>query len=273
MEKKMRIFAFELRDMAVKGKSLKEMRKRKVEMLKELYRMLVLNLGQSPATFEWRITDKNDSLLPVKTYTPQSFYQEVVGINLDDYAVIGNCPSQPYGKNYRIKLGRGQLEGMDWTFLNMEMGVLKDLAYKTLLDTIPVQLSVDMGQQVDSKVGYMVDGLFDYESLYNLKFGFDKVGWVLTRDSAPNHSMVIVGMDTLNGKPTKWKIENSWGTDRGKDGFFLMSDDWFDKFGYAVVIHKKYIPEDILKLLETTPEELPFWDPLARTISVGGWGE
>ena len=271
---KLRVFAFELRDMSAKGGKTKQLREAKVEMLKEVYKMLALNLGMPPTEFEWRYTDtENDTTITTKFDSPKQFYDEIVGIDLNDYIVIGNCPTQPYGKNYSIKLGRGQVEGIDWTFLNMEMNVLKDLAYKALMDTVPVEFSVDMGPFVESKSGYMALDLFDYESLYGVEFPFDKSVWILSRESAPNHAMVLVGVDVVNDKPVKWKIENSWGTDRGDEGFFVMTDEWFDNFGYSIVIEKKYLPEEILKLLDTKPIELPFWDPLARVVSVGGYDQ
>jgi len=271
---KLRIDAFELRDMAANGKKAKHLRKAKVKMLKDIYRMLVLNLGLPPAEFEWRYTDtENDTTITMKFNSPKEFYDEVVGVNLNDFYVIGNCPTQPYGKNYSIKLGRGQIEGMDWTFLNMEMNVLKDIAYKVLTDSVMLEFSVDMGQFVESKAGYMAVDLFDYESIYDVELPFDKSIWILARESMPNHSMVLVGLDEVDGKPVKWKVENSWGTDRGDSGFFVMTDDWFDKFGYSVVVHKDFLPEDILELAKKKPVELPFWDPLARTISVGGYDQ
>jgi len=275
MEQKMRYFAYELRSMAKAGKKAKALREAKIGMLKEVYRMLVLNLGMPPSTFEWRYADKDDKISETKTYTPKSFYDEFIGVDLvKQYVVIGNCPSQPYNKNYRIKLGRGQIEGMDWTFLNMEMSVLKEAALRSLQDSMLVEFSVDIsGRQRDRKKGFMAEGLYDYESVYGVKFPFDKTEAVLTRDSAPNHSMVLTGVDLKEGQPVKWKIENSWGSDNGDEGFFLMTDEWFDKWGYSVVVDKKYLPPEVLKLVDTAPVELPFWDPLARAISVGGYGE
>jgi bleomycin hydrolase len=208
----------------------------------------------------------------VKTYTPVQFWQEATdSTNLSDYVVIGNCPTQPYGKNYQVKLGRGQIEGTDWTFLNLDMSVLKDYASKILNDTVIVEFSADVGQQMDSKAGLMASGVLDYDSFYDLKFGFDKKVGIYSRESAPNHAMALIGYDKVNDKITKWKVENSWGTDRGKDGFFLMTDEWFDKYGYDLVIPKKYLSPEHLKLWETPPVVLPFWDPLARVAQVGGY--
>jgi bleomycin hydrolase len=266
LKQRLRIGASELLQMAANKKSEKQLRKTKLYILKDIYRILAIALGEPPSEFVWRFTDKDEKPGPHKTYTPKSFWDEEVGVDLDNYVVIGNCPTQPYNKNYQIKLGRGQLEGMDWTFLNMEMSVLKELAQKVLLDSVPVQFSVDVAPQKDSKEGYLAMNLLDYESLIGVKLPFDKAQMVLMRESMPNHSMALVGIDIADGKPIKWKVENSWGTDRGKDGFFIMTDEWFGNYGYSVIIDKKYLSPEIIKLHESKPVQLPYWDPLANCI-------
>ena len=71
-------------------------------MLAEIYRFLVINLGEPPATFSWRFEDRESKLSPMKTYTPQSFWKEWVGeVNFDDYVQLANVPGQDFGKLYR----------------------------------------------------------------------------------------------------------------------------------------------------------------------------
>ena len=57
--------------------------------------------------------------------------------------------------------------------------------------------------------------LFDLESLFGVKFTMDKAERFATHESLPTHAMTIAGVDIKDGKPTKWKIENSWGTESG----------------------------------------------------------
>jgi len=59
MQKKMRVDAVKLRKMAENGKSVKQMRKAKEKMLSEIYRMLVMNFGKPPETFDWRYQPKD----------------------------------------------------------------------------------------------------------------------------------------------------------------------------------------------------------------------
>lgn len=63
-------------------------------------------------------------------------------------------------------------------------------------------------------------------------------------------------------KTKKWRVENSWGDDKGDKGYLMMTDEWFSEFVYEVVVDKKFVPEEILKVLEQEPVILPPWDPM-----------
>lgn len=41
------------------------------------------------------------------------------------------------------------------------------------------------------------------------------------RIAKSSHNMAIHGVNIENGKPTKWKIENSWGADKPYNGSYL----------------------------------------------------
>ena len=71
-----------------------------------------------------------------------------------------------------------------------------------------------------------------------------------------------LGLILINNKPTKWRVENSWGNKSGDKGYYLMSDSWFNEYNYEVVIDKKYLPKKILHLFDKEPIELEPWDPM-----------
>ena len=95
-----------------------------------------------------------------------------------------------------------------------------------------------------------------------MPFGMSKEDMLNTRESAMNHAMVICAVNIRDGRPDCWKIENSWGDKVGVDGYYVMSDGWFDKMVYQAVINKKYLTPELLEALKGQPKELNVWDPM-----------
>ena len=89
----------------------------------------------------------------------------------------------------------------------------------------------------------------------------DKKARILTRQSGSTHAMLLIACDTdENDVPLKWKFENSWGTASGNHGYVILTDEWFDEYLFRIVVDKKYVPAEILKLLDQKPVKLPNWD-------------
>lgn len=83
------------------------------------------------------------------------------------------------------------------------------------------------------------------------------------RDSAMNHAMILCGVNLdADGKPNRWKIENSWGEDAGRKGYFVASDAWFDAFVYQAVVNRRFLTDAQRQALEAEPIELAPWDPM-----------
>lgn len=257
----MRRNAAELRRLSQKGTKESALRLRKVEMLKDVYKLLVLHLGIPPQKFTWRYEDKDKKLIE-KEYTPLEFYKEAAGFDLSQYITIADHPVYTYNKHYQINYCRNLFETPDMNFINIDINSLKQFALKSLKDNEPVWFGADVGWQMERDQGIMADGIYDYESLYGIKDDMTKAERFLYRTSIPNHAMAFVAADTVNGEAVKWRVENSWGTDKGDKGYWTMYDNWFDKYVYIVIINKKYLPEDVQAILKTKPEKLPAWDPM-----------
>jgi bleomycin hydrolase len=261
--RKLRQDASVLREMSKKGDKMDELRERKVEMLKEVYHMLVLNLGMPPAEFQWRYEDRDTVVSQLKTYTPQTFFKEVVGVDLNDYVSLVNSPNHPYNRLYQIRRTRNLYDSPDVTFINLDMKQLREFALSSVLKDDPVWFACDVGKDQDGEKGIMAPDIYDYQSIYGVDLRLTKSDRLLYRESSANHAMVFVGVDTLNSQPTKWLVENSWGDAKGNKGYWTMYDQWFDEYVYEVIINKRYLPQDILDILKTKPEELPPWDPMS----------
>ncbi|MBR5818875.1 MAG: C1 family peptidase [Alistipes sp.] len=237
----------------------------KTEMLSELYSMLSRAYGVPPTEFEWTLRNKDGEVVSTKTYTPQSFYKEYFGdIDLEnDFVMIMNDPSREYHKVYEIEYDRHVYDGDNWVYLNLPIDEVKALAIASIKDNTAMYFSCDVGKFLLSKKGTLDINNFDYESLMGVEFPMNKEERVRTFASGSSHAMTLIAVDLdENGTPKKWMVENSWGPQSGWKGNLIMTDEWFEEYMFRVVVDKKYIPAETLKLLEQKPTMLPSWDPM-----------
>lgn len=257
-----------LRDSARAGVGADDLVAMKKEMMDDVYHLLVTCLGEPPETFEVRLRDKDDRLVLSGTYTPQRFFDEAVGMRLDDYVSLISAPTadKPFGHVYTVDRLGNVVEAGGVRYLNLPIDELKRVAVAQLRDGLPVWFGSDVmqsylrddgimdtaGLDVDDLLGFPVEGCLDRAE--RLDYG----------ESAMTHAMVLEGVNLdADGRPTLWKVENSWGKDHGRDGFDTLTDAWFDEYVYQVVVDKKYLSADELRTYETEePTHLAPWDPM-----------
>ena len=255
---KLREYGLELRE-APKSK-VQDM---KIRQLSEIYRMLALCLGEPVQEFEWTRCDKNNNIVSRKKYTPKSFYDEFIGEDLENnYVMIMNDPCREYGKVYEIDYDRHVYDGHNWLYINLPIERIKEMAIASIKDNTAMYFSCDVGKFANSKKGVLDINNFDYESLMGVTFGMDKKERVQTHASGSSHAMTLIAVDIVDGKPVKWMVENSWGPASGYQGCLIMTDEWFDEYMFRLVVEKKYVPADVLEMLNQTPVQLPAWDPM-----------
>ena len=254
-----------LRKMVADGKKASDIEKAKTEMLATVYRMLALTIGEPPTQFTYAHRNKDGKAVgEPKTYTPQEFFKEVVGDKLNGtFIMVMNDPRRPYYKTYEVELDRHTYDGHNWKYLNLPMDDIEQLAIASLKDGRKLYSSYDVGKMLDRKRGYGDTENFDYGSLMGTTFGMNKAERISTFDSGSTHAMTLTAVDLdANGKAKKWKVENSWGASWGQQGCMIMSDRWFREYMFRLVVDKKYVSEELLKLNEQKPVMVTPEDPL-----------
>ena len=264
----LRACARDLREAYAKGTDIVTLKAECRKMLVNVQHLLTTCLGCPPREFDVRLRDKDDKLVLSGHFTPQEFFEKTVGMNLDDYISIISAPTadKPFNHVYTVDRLGNVVEAGGVRYLNLEPEELKRLAIAQLKDGLPVWFGCDVDQSYLQNDGIMdmasvdIDGLFGIPVMTSL----DKAARLDYGESVMTHAMTIEGVNLdAAGKPTLWKVENSWGKDHAKDGFDAMTDAWFDEYVYQVVVDKKYLTAAQRKVFETEePTVLAPWDPL-----------
>lgn len=238
--------------------------KEKEELLNKLYEFMCTCLGKPTEKFDFEYVDKDNKYHRELDLTPKSFYEKFIGVDLDEYVSVINAPTsdKPYYNNFTVKYLGNVVGGNDIKYLNLPIEELKELCLKQLKDNEPVWFGCDCGKYGDRTTGVWDEESYDYLNAFDIDMKVDKEDMLDYYVSAMNHAMVITGVCLKGEKATKWKIENSWGTEPGNKGYYLMSDSWYDSFVYQIVINKKYLSDKQLKALEKKTIELDPWDPM-----------
>ncbi|MCM1483986.1 MAG: C1 family peptidase [Muribaculaceae bacterium] len=260
---KLREYGLELRNMyAAKAKS-KDITARKEQMLGDVYRILALTLGVPPTEFEWTRKDTKGNVISRRKYTPKEFYDTYAGNNLkDDYVMLMNDPTREYYKLYEIEYDRHTSDGQNWTYVNLPVEDIKEMAIASIKDSTMMYFSCDVNKFIDRDRGILDIDNYDYASLLGTQFPMNKADRIRTFSSASSHAMTLCAVDIdADGKPVKWMVENSWGPG-ANDGHLIMTDRWFDEYMFRLVVNKKYATPKTLDILKQKPVKLPAWDPM-----------
>ena len=260
---KLKEYGLELRESVQKGMDVKKIEARKTEMLETVYRILVLNLGVPPTEFDYVRKDVKGNPVETEHHTPMSFLEKYGDKNLlTNYVMVMNDPSREYYKCYEIDFDRHRYNGKNWTYVNLPVEEIKEMAIASLKDSTRMYFSSDV-TQLDSKRGLLDVNNYDFGSLLGTTFGMDKKQRIQTFASMSAHAMTLMAVDLdENGKPKKWMVENSWGAQSGYKGHLIMTDEWFNEYMFRLVLETKYVPKKVLDIFKQKPVRLPAWDPM-----------
>ncbi|MDR0765809.1 MAG: C1 family peptidase [Odoribacteraceae bacterium] len=262
VNERLRKGGYAIRQLAAARKNAKALRAEKVAVLKDVYRVLALCLGEPPASFTWRYKTRDGEIKVLEDYTPARFYKEITpeGYDPKNYIMIMNDPTREYYKVYEIDNYRNTVEGINWTYLNLPNDEIKKAAVASIKNNEAMYSSSDVGKAFDRASGVLDPGVYDFNALFGVDFSMDKKTRILTRQSGSAHAMALVGVDTdENDIPVKWQFENSWGTTIN-GGYLTFTDSWFDEYIFRVVIHRRYLGEKAIASLGQKPVKLPAWD-------------
>lgn len=264
LNKLLRKHAVLLRQMVAEDATEEEIQANREAMLQEVYNLLAISLGRPPETFDFEYCDEEKNYHLEQGLTPQQFYDDYIGVDLDNYVSIINAPTEdkPFMKSYTVDMLGNVVGGKQVKYLNLEMEEFKDLAIHQLEQGESVWFGCDVGQSSTRDSGIMALDAYDVDDLFDVDLTMTKAERLDYGESMMTHAMVLTGVDIINDQAKKWKVENSWGEKVGEKGFFVMSDEWMDEFTYQIVVRKEFLTQEQLAAFEAEPIVLAPWDPM-----------
>jgi len=236
----------------------------KAEVLRVIYRVLCIHLGTPPERFDWQWTDKEREFHRDGVLTPREFAARYVTLPIDDFACLVHDPrpSSPPGRTFTVEYLGNVVGAPPVIYLNVAMPVIKDIAARALAGGEPVWFGCDVGKMMSNEYGVWDARLYDFPGVYDTAFTLGKADRLLYHETQMTHAMLFTGVDVLDGATRKWRVENSWGADKGKDGFYTMNDSWFDDYVFEIAARRSALPAELQAALDTPPIVLPAWDPM-----------
>lgn len=269
LKTKLREYAKTLRDALSAGKSDADLQSSISLMMAEVYRIVGICLGIPPTEFTWTYTDKNKAVQTIQGLTPVQFYDQYVKPiwNIQDKVCLVSDPrpTNPFGKTYTVDCLGNMVGGRQVIYNNQPIDVLINATRDSILGNEAVWFACEVSKRYVGKQGLLDTNAHDFKLVFGVEVqtGLTKADRISYGDSLMTHAMTITGCHTEeNGSVSRWRVENSWGEDRGEKGYLLMTTEWFKEFIFEVVIDKKYLPEEVLKVEEIEPVILPAWDPM-----------
>ena len=240
-------------------------RAEKAEILRVIYRVLCIHLGTPPERFDWQWTDKDREFHRDGVLTPQEFAAKYVELPVADYVCLVHDPraTSPQGRTFTVEYLGNVIGAPPVTYLNVDVPLLKRLTAASLSAGEPVWFGCDVGKMMSNEYGIWDAALYDLPSVYDTPFDLDKAARLEYGESQMTHAMLFTGVDLgADGASRRWRVENSWGSDSGRDGFYTMNDSWFDEYVFEIAARRSALPPELQAALDTEPIVLPAWDPM-----------
>ncbi len=253
-----------LRDAVASGAPIDRVRQAKEEIVGAAYRVLAMHLGEPPQRFTWQWKDKDNAFHRDEEMTPHEFAEAYLEMQPHDFVTLVHDPrpGNDYLRTFTVEHLANVVGGEPVKYLNVPVETLKSLAIASLEGGRPVWFGCDMGKMMSRTLGILDPNLYEYEALYRIPLGMDKASRLLYHQTAMSHAMVFTGVDLVDGRPRRWRVENSWGEEPGKKGYFVMNDGWFDEYVLEIASPRHELSAELQEAFDTEPIVLPAWDPM-----------
>lgn len=233
-------------------------------LIAETWSVLATHLGTPPTTFTWQWRDKDKHFQRAGVMTPLEFAAATIRVRLADYVCVVNDPreSSPYGATLTVDHLGNVVDGRPVRYLNCQADELRAFAKDSLVAGHPVWFGCDVAPDFDRELGIWDAELHDYQGVYGVDLRMSKAEAMSYGEAAMTHAMVLTGVNLVDDRPTRWRVENSWGDEKADKGFDTMNDSWFGEHVFELAVHRDALSPEQLRALSAEPIVLPLWDPM-----------
>ena len=228
--------------------------------LENVYFVIADFYGVPPEKFNFEYTDKDGNYHIDKELTPKEFYDKYIGIDLKhDYVEIISYQDKEFKYNniYEIEETSIISGKEDNLFLNIPPEEFRNLIIKQLKNE---ELVYFYCSTTSNRIeGVWTDLLKRYGDVFDIDLYLDRNSILKTNGITNCHCMLITGVNIVDDKADRWKIENSWGNKYGNNGYYVATDDWIDTYVHRIVINKRFLEKKHLEILEQDKIKMEKW--------------
>lgn len=262
LERALKKIAMEIR----KSDSKEEIEDLRKKGLSYAYNIFTKTIGKPVEKFDFKYYDKDDKYHIEKDMTPQKFFKEYVGDFFDGKVKLLNDPRHPYERVLVDTVAKNAVDLEDLKGINVNMDTMSKICQKSIKDGETMWFACDIDINEDRESGVLDENLFNLKDTFVDYEDMTKAERIDARFSTACHAMNLTGFDKIGKKVKYWKIENSWGDDDGKDGYFSMTDEWFRENTFEVIVDKKYLTKKVLEAYDKKEIVYDEFDPMYKML-------
>ena len=244
----------------------KEIENLRKEGLSYAYNIFAKSIGKPVESFDFKYYDKDDKYHIEENMTPKEFFDKYVGDFFDGKVKLLNDPRHPYNRILVDKVAKNAVDLNDLVGINVDMDTMSKFAQKSIKNNETMWFACDVDINEDRESGVLDENLFNFDQTFANFPKMTKEERINSRFSTACHAMNLTGFDKKGKEVKFWKIENSWGEDDGKDGYFSMTDEWFRENTFELIIDKKFLTKKVIEAFDKEKIYYDEFDPMYKML-------